>query len=85
MKSQIIHATFADGTFQPDENPRLPANARVRLIVKPLEEQSADQASTLTELEELWDMEEIESGPPFLTRDQLHDRDYASGLRLKFW
>lgn len=72
--SQIIHATFADGAFQPDEDPRLPSNARVRLTVERLESAVDDQSNALRELEELWDTEEIQPGPPPLSRDQLHDR-----------
>lgn len=75
MASQIIHATFADGAFRPDEDPRLPANARVRLTVEALELQRDDRTEALRELEELWDSEEIKLGPPPLSRDQLHDRD----------
>lgn len=73
--SQVIHATFSDGAFRPDEDPRLPANARVRLIVEPMETPRDDQAEALRELEELWNTEEIKPGPPPLSRDQLHDRD----------
>lgn len=72
--SQIIHATFANGAFQPDEDPRLPTNARVRLIVEPMETPCDDRAEALLELEELWNSEEIRPGPPPLSRDQLHDR-----------
>lgn len=71
---QIIHATFADGAFRPDEDPHLPANARVRLLVEPLEPSNVDDVDALRELEELWDSEEIKPGPSPLTRDQLHDR-----------
>lgn len=73
--SQIIHATFADGAFRPDEDPCLPANARVRLIVEPVETPLDDTAEALRELEDLWNTEEIKPGPPPLSRDLLHDRD----------
>jgi hypothetical protein len=73
--SQIIHATFAEGTFRPDDDPHLPANARVRLTVEPIEVPKEDHAAALRELEELWDSEEIKPGPRPMTRDQLHDRD----------
>lgn len=72
--SQIIHATFADGIFRPDEDPHLPANTRVRLTVNCLEPTANDRISALRELEELWDFEEIQPGPPPLSLDQLHDR-----------
>lgn len=75
MASQIIHATFADGAFRPDENPRLPANSRVRLTVEQLDPPLDERVEALRELEELWDTEEIKPGPPPLSRDQLHDRD----------
>lgn len=72
--SEIIHATFSDGTFWPDEDPHLPANARVRLTVDRLEPTTDDRVMVLRELQELWDSEEIQPGPPPLSRDQLHDR-----------
>lgn len=72
---QIIHATFSDGAFRPDEDPHLPANSRVRLTIEPVEVAAEAQADALRELEELWNTEEIQPGPPPLSRDQLHDRD----------
>jgi hypothetical protein len=61
----------ADGMFRPDEDRHLPANARVRLTVEPLETMGEDQREALRELESFG----IGSGPPPLSRDQLHDRD----------
>ena len=73
--TQILHATFSDGAFRPDEDPRLPANTRVRLTVEPLDVGRDDRAEALRELEELWDTESVLPGPPPMSRDQLHDRD----------
>ena len=73
--TQIIHATFAGGAFQPDEDPCLPANTRVRLTIEQLGGPGDDRAEALRELEELWSTESVLPGPPPMTRDQLHGRN----------
>lgn len=72
--TQIVNATFSDGSFRPDEDPRLPANARVRLTVEPLNNSGGDHTEALRELEELWDTESVLPVPPPMSRDHLHDR-----------
>jgi predicted DNA-binding antitoxin AbrB/MazE fold protein len=71
---QIVHARFEDGVFKPDSPPQLPPNTRVLLRVEPVTTPGPEPDDAWTELEELWDEVEIDSGGPPPTRDQLYDR-----------
>ena len=72
--SQIVNATFDGGFLKPDEALDLPQQARVRLIIEPMEEQCQPHQEAWAELERLWEEASIDSGGKHLPRDQLHER-----------
>ncbi len=71
--NQIVLATFENGVLKPLGPVDLPAGAKVRLIVQPVDPPplTADQA--WEELEKMLDEVTVDSGV-HLTRDQLHER-----------
>jgi predicted DNA-binding antitoxin AbrB/MazE fold protein len=74
---QIVAATFKDGVFKPDQQPALSESARVRLLVEPLDDESAQRADSRDSwaaLRKLWNSSTFNSNGDRLTRDQLHDR-----------
>ena len=72
--SQIITATFEGGILKPDQQLDLPAHARVRLIVEPLDLSSESAQEAWNELEQLCEEAPIDSAGKLMTRDQLHER-----------
>ena len=75
---QRVTATFKNGTLIPDEELRLPENARVELTVESESEQlSSDQEHRQAILEEVVEMMKsnpIPESAPRFTRDELHER-----------
>ena len=75
---QRVTATFKNGTLIPDEELRLPENARVELTVESEPEQlSSDQEHRQAILEEVVEMMKsnpIPESAPRFTRDELHER-----------
>ncbi len=73
--AEIITATFQDGAFVPEQAVSVPAGARVKLTVEPVDESAVDSAEGASvALDELCERLPIHSGLR-LTRDQLHERD----------
>ncbi len=73
---QTVAATFADGVFIPDEKLPLAPNARVRLLVEPLEDltEATRRQQAWETLEEVWKRSKLDSQGDRLARDQLHER-----------
>jgi len=73
---QIIAATFEDGVFKPDQQPVLPDNARVRLLVESGKETTEEElrGQAWASLEELWRTSTFNSHGERLSRDELHER-----------
>jgi predicted DNA-binding antitoxin AbrB/MazE fold protein len=73
--SHIIAATFENGVFTPDERPDLPPQARVRLIVEPLDPAELTRRDQAWDaLQRLWESSKINSHGQRMTREQLHER-----------
>jgi predicted DNA-binding antitoxin AbrB/MazE fold protein len=73
---QVIAATFEDGVFKPDEQPKLPPSTRVRLVVEPLHEatEAAQREAAWEAIERLWRDSTFDSQGERLSREQLHER-----------
>jgi predicted DNA-binding antitoxin AbrB/MazE fold protein len=74
--NHVILATFEDGVLKPDTPLECPPMTRFRLIVEPLSDPESsthqERTSAWNELDQLWD--DVDSGAPPPSRDQLYDR-----------
>lgn len=73
---QVITATFENGVLKPDEVLNLPAHARVRLAVEPLQEgaELLSRQQVWEAVERLWWQSPINSHGEHLSREQLQER-----------
>ncbi len=72
--TQITSATFADGVLRPDEPLQLLPNARVRLVIEPLNSDQRTPQERTAALERMWAQSTLDSGGDLLTREQLYDQ-----------
>jgi predicted DNA-binding antitoxin AbrB/MazE fold protein len=72
---QVIAATFEDGVFKPDQQPRLSESTRVRLLVETIQDtDDSVRQQAWSSLEELWQKSTFDSHGDRLSREQLHER-----------
>jgi hypothetical protein len=72
---QVLAATFKDGVFKPDEYPALADDARVRLVVEPIDrDEAARREESWEMLNRLWKTSTFNSRGDRLNREQLQER-----------
>lgn len=75
---QIIHATYRDGVFIPEQPVAIAADSRVRLTVEAEIAESTpskkSKAAAIAAFNESCDRLSVNSGGKRLTRDELHER-----------
>jgi hypothetical protein len=72
---QITAGTFENDVLVPDQPLNLSPNARVRLVVNPLDEgEDAVRLKAWEDLQRLWQTSTFDSKGDRLTREQLHER-----------
>jgi len=72
---QVISATFEDGVLKPDQQLNLPPHTRVRLVIEPLQEDTARLRQRAWEtIEQLWQQSALNSQGERLDREQLQER-----------
>lgn len=71
--NQLINAVYENGVLKPEKLLDLPAGARVRIAVEPLDAQT-EREKAWEEFDALCEEISIHSQGERLTRDQLHER-----------
>jgi len=72
--TQVISATFENGVFKPDQQPDLPEQTKVRLLVETVEAKPEISQKAWADLQQIWKMSKFNSHGDRLTREQLHER-----------